>query len=125
MWLLLFFIGKPSIGNPPTTIISHEASELRVSYNLVRSEPLTLNCDARSIPPPIITWLKDGRVLVPGNSWPNVTIDRDGQYLHVNSVDEEHSGEYTCVAMNQAGNATRSFLVDVLSKSISLTPFTP
>ncbi|XP_071821894.1 hemicentin-1-like isoform X3 [Apostichopus japonicus] len=108
----ILVMSKPSIGNVPSTISSQEASELRVSYNLVRSEPLTLNCDAHSTPPPIITWLKDGRVLIPGNSWPNVTID--GQYLHVNSVDAEHSGEYTCVAMNEAGNATRSFLVDVL-----------
>ncbi|KAJ8038941.1 Hemicentin-1 [Holothuria leucospilota] len=96
------------IGNGGNT---QSQSPLHTYLNPSQYSRLALHCDAGGIPPPVITWMKDGEALLPQNL-PNVTLD--GQWLYVSSLDEDHAGLYTCVASSIAGNASKHFTVDVL-----------
>jgi hypothetical protein len=40
-----------------------------------------------------------------------------GHMLHIKNSRQEHSGNYTCVAQNRAGNISKSFQLDVLGNS--------
>jgi hypothetical protein len=45
----------------------------------------------------------------------------DGNLLHIENSRHEHSGNYTCVAHNYAGNISKSFQLDVLGNEIYIT----
>lgn len=78
---------------------------------------VTITCNASGIPRPLITWLKDGRGVVPGGK---KIIDEKGS-LTLRGVVSQDSGRYTCVAMNFAGRDTEDSFVTILSKKTFLT----
>ena len=63
-------------------------------------------------PPPLIMWFK-GLELLTGSEV-GITIDND--VLHIDAIKVEDAGEYTCFAFNMAGNASKTWEVDVQSK---------
>lgn len=77
---------------------------------------IKITCIASGIPKPLITWLKDGRAVIPGEK---KIIDQKGS-LTLRGVVSQDSGRYTCVAMNFAGRDTEDSFVTILSKKISL-----
>lgn len=73
------------------------------TYPKVHSgDPLTLLCPAEGIPPPHISWYKDGLAL-------NVTEPQ----LMIDGVDVEDAGSYKCVVENEAGKSELIFDVKV------------
>lgn len=56
------------------------------------NEDLTLTCDAKGYPAPIITWIKDNKVL-----------KSESNILEITSSNHNQSGEYECWANNTHG----------------------
>jgi hypothetical protein len=46
-----------------------------------------------------------------------VRAEADGHTLYIKNSRQEHSGNYTCVAQNHAGNISKSFQLDVLGNT--------
>jgi hemicentin len=65
-------------------------------------------------PVPDIHWMKDS---VPLDAPEAVRAEADGHMLYIKKSRQEHSGNYTCVAQNHAGNISKSFQLDVMGNS--------
>ncbi|XP_063057327.1 hemicentin-1 isoform X2 [Engraulis encrasicolus] len=78
--------------------------------SVVVSRVLELECEADGVPPPTITWMKDGRPLPVTDG---VRLLRGGEVLRVASAQVEDTGRYTCLATSPAGDDDREFLVRV------------
>ncbi|XP_068166004.1 hemicentin-1 [Antennarius striatus] len=72
-------------------------------------QPLTLGCDAFGIPPPTITWTKDGHPV----GGPGVYLQNGDRMLRIYRVQQEHGGSFSCTAENSAGEARRQFNIVV------------
>ncbi|XP_038046888.1 protein sidekick-1-like [Patiria miniata] len=78
---------------------------------VVLGEDLTLTCEARGDPTPIIIWKKDAVVISAGG---RTTIGNSGQLLHIVSLIGLDQGTYTCEVSNMYGTESASAYVDVL-----------
>ncbi|XP_074017166.1 hemicentin-2 [Numenius arquata] len=78
----------------------------------ILDQPTALYCDTNAIPPPQLTWYKDGEPLSPG---PGVLMLLGGRVLQLRAVREEDAGRYTCEAANAAGWDRLHYLLEVLS----------
>lgn len=76
--------------------------------------PITIKCPVIGNPIPHIHWMKDS---VPLNTQEAMRGEAEGHMLHIKNSRQEHSGNYTCVAQNHAGNISKSFQLDVLGNS--------
>ncbi|CAM9592142.1 unnamed protein product [Lampetra fluviatilis] len=113
-----------------TCVVSNQAGELSKHFNLkvldpprilgegegprehsvVAGKSLELECVAQGVPPPKLTWLRDGRPLPAGDG---VRVLRGGQVLRIASAQVEDTGRYTCLASSAAGDDDREYLVRV------------
>ncbi|KAM9391508.1 hemicentin-1 [Pholidichthys leucotaenia] len=78
---------------------------------VVQGSLVTLTCEARGIPPPTLTWMKDGQPL---SLQSNLLLDGQETRLQLPDVAPSDAGFYSCVASNQAGSSTKSFNLTVL-----------
>ncbi|XP_066569261.1 hemicentin-1 isoform X1 [Amia ocellicauda] len=78
---------------------------------VVRGSLVTFSCEARGVPPPSLSWLKDGQPL---SLHRNLLLDGGETRLRLPAVTAEDSGQYSCVATNQAGSRTKTFNLTVL-----------
>ncbi|XP_024909219.1 hemicentin-1 [Cynoglossus semilaevis] len=78
---------------------------------VVQGSLVTLTCEARGVPPPTLTWLKDDRPL---SLHHNLLLDGRETRLQLPDVSPSDAGLYSCVASNQAGSSTKSFNLTVL-----------
>ncbi|XP_026716212.1 hemicentin-2 [Athene cunicularia] len=78
----------------------------------VLDQPTALYCDTNAIPPPQLTWYKDGEPLSPG---PGVLMLLGGRVLQLPAVREEDAGRYTCEAANAAGQDRLHYELEVLT----------
>ncbi|CAM9699604.1 unnamed protein product [Bubo scandiacus] len=78
----------------------------------VLDQPTALYCDTNAIPPPQLTWYKDGEPLSPG---PGVLMLLGGRVLQLPAVREEDAGRYTCEAANVAGQDRLHYELEVLT----------
>lgn len=60
-----------------------------------------------------LTWLKDGELLMPSLGANVSSIDQFTSILSIPSLSHTHSGEYTCVASNQASEVKYSATLQV------------
>uniref|UniRef100_A0A5F8HEY5 Hemicentin-2 n=1 Tax=Monodelphis domestica TaxID=13616 RepID=A0A5F8HEY5_MONDO len=95
-----------SIQTPPTIWGSNETGEVAVMEDHV----VRLQCDARGVPTPAITWLKDGDPL---HASPRVAYAKGGRHLQLGRARGSDSGLYTCQASNAAGIAEKAVRLDV------------
>ncbi|KAI4892791.1 hypothetical protein NFI96_028928 [Prochilodus magdalenae] len=70
---------------------------------------LELECTAEGVPPPTLSWLKDGRPLEDSAA----VLERNGQLLKISRVQVEDAGLYTCLASSLAGEDGRSHWVRI------------
>ncbi|NWV42606.1 HMCN1 protein, partial [Grantiella picta] len=91
---------------PPNIAGAEGPQELAVLQN----RQVTLECRSDAVPPPTISWLKNGQLLEGG---PRLRILSGGRYLQINNAELRDSARYTCVASNVAGETTREFLLAV------------
>ncbi|KAM6237533.1 hemicentin-2 [Spheniscus humboldti] len=78
----------------------------------ILNQPTALYCDTSAIPPPRLTWYKDGEPLSPG---PGVLMLLGGRVLQLPAVQEEDAGRYTCEAANAAGQDRLHYELEVLT----------
>ncbi|XP_051649408.1 hemicentin-1 isoform X5 [Manacus candei] len=78
--------------------------------SVLQNRQVILECKSDAVPPPTVSWLKNG-VLLEGT--PRVRILSGGRYLQINNADLGDTASYTCVARNVAGEVTREFLLTV------------
>ncbi|KAM9594340.1 hemicentin-2 isoform 4-T4 [Morphnus guianensis] len=78
----------------------------------VLNQPTALYCDTNAIPPPHLTWYKDGELLSPGLG---VLMLLGGRVLQLPAVREEDAGRYTCEAANAAGRDRLHYELEVLT----------
>uniref|UniRef100_A0A8C3N479 Hemicentin-1 n=1 Tax=Geospiza parvula TaxID=87175 RepID=A0A8C3N479_GEOPR len=91
---------------PPNIAGTGGPQELTVLQN----SQAILECRSDAVPPPSISWLKNGELLEGG---PRLRILSSGRYLQINNAELGDSARYTCVARNVAGETTREFLLAV------------
>ncbi|XP_038601048.1 LOW QUALITY PROTEIN: hemicentin-2 [Tachyglossus aculeatus] len=90
---------------PPSIL----GEELNVS--VVVNKSVTLECQSHAVPPPVLSWLKDGRPLAPR---PGVQLLADGAFLQVEQAKVQDVGRYTCEALNKAGRSEKHYNLNVL-----------
>ncbi|XP_063051892.1 hemicentin-1-like [Engraulis encrasicolus] len=78
---------------------------------VVTGSQVALTCEARGVPPPVLTWLKDGQEL---SLQRNLLLDGQETRLLLPHVLLEDAGLYSCTAANQAGSSTKTFNLTVL-----------
>lgn len=66
-----------STPEPPRISSSSTPEELTIAVN----SPLELECSAVGVPPPTLTWLKDGRPLERTD-----TVQQDGHFVRISKV---------------------------------------
>ncbi|XP_059334168.1 hemicentin-1 [Ammospiza nelsoni] len=91
---------------PPNIAGTGGPQELAVLQN----SQAILECRSDAVPPPTISWLKNGELLEGG---PRLRILSSGRYLQINNAELGDTARYTCVARNVAGETTREFLLAV------------
>ncbi|CAG9531888.1 unnamed protein product [Cercopithifilaria johnstoni] len=87
-------------------------------YTKREKDTITLYCpvkhDEDSTTPTEILWYKDGRP-IDGLAVPNIKITADSQRLHIIRMSLSDAGNYSCVALNRAGESSLDFYVEILS----------
>ncbi|CAG9531886.1 unnamed protein product [Cercopithifilaria johnstoni] len=68
----------------------------QVTYSLIQGNPITLPCKVRSDSIPTISWYLNGK------EFKNGLIDKNGS-LTIEKVEEQHRGQFKCVASNDIG----------------------
>lgn len=66
-------------------------------------------------PMPVITWHKDGQLLQEDDTH---HIMSGGRFLQITNAQVSHTGRYTCLASNTAGDKSKSFSLNVLGRYI-------
>uniref|UniRef100_A0A8C7MZR3 Hemicentin-1 n=1 Tax=Oncorhynchus kisutch TaxID=8019 RepID=A0A8C7MZR3_ONCKI len=103
---------------PPN--IAGESTPQNVS--VLQNRQVTLECKSDAVPPPALTWLKDGKPL---QASPRVRILSNARYLQINMAELGDGAQYTCVASNIAGKTTRQFNLAVnVAPTIAEGPLT-
>ncbi|CAL8240206.1 unnamed protein product, partial [Gadus morhua 'NCC'] len=77
---------------------------------VLRGRQVTLECQSDAVPPPTLTWLKDGSPLQASG---RVRLLSQSRYLQINTAELGDHAHYTCVATNVAGETTRQFNLTV------------
>ncbi|KAK3083136.1 hypothetical protein FSP39_014900 [Pinctada imbricata] len=83
-------------------------------HNLTVKEgqPVTLTCAVSGIPMPMISWQKDGKMLVPNKPY-RITTDNNRSTLEIPSTQVIDSAWFQCSAANVAGTASTRAKVTV------------
>ncbi|XP_056628956.1 hemicentin-1 isoform X2 [Triplophysa dalaica] len=88
-----------------------ERTEPTEQVAVVQGSSVTLTCEARGVPPPTLSWLKDG---LPLSLHRNLLLDGQETRFQLSDVGPSEGGLYSCVASNQAGSSTKTFNLTVL-----------
>ncbi|XP_063792751.1 hemicentin-2 [Pseudophryne corroboree] len=94
-----------------------DEEELTEHREVVASNPISLYCDTNAIPPPTLTWYKDGKPIAVSDG---TLILLDGRILQIPMSRAEHAGKYTCEAANEAGEDRLHYELVVLSPPVLL-----
>uniref|UniRef100_A0A665VT70 Hemicentin-1 n=1 Tax=Echeneis naucrates TaxID=173247 RepID=A0A665VT70_ECHNA len=79
--------------------------------DVILNNPISLYCETNAVPPPTLTWYKDGQLLASNDK---VLIMPGGRVLQIPRAQAEDTGRYTCVAVNEAGEDSIQYDVRVL-----------
>ncbi|XP_019730956.1 hemicentin-1 isoform X3 [Hippocampus comes] len=102
----------PSFNRPTGTGDTASPSSFGVdAREVILNNPISLYCEPNAVPPPALTWYKDGRPLISND---NILIMPGGRVLQIPRTQAEDSGRYTCVAVNEAGEDSIQYDVRVL-----------
>ncbi|KAF5916711.1 hypothetical protein HPG69_005506, partial [Diceros bicornis minor] len=81
-----------------------------VEISVLAGEEVTLPCEVKSLPPPLITWAKETQLISPFS--PRHTFLPSGS-MKITETRVSDSGMYLCTATNIAGNVTQSVKLNV------------
>nr|XP_020731255.1 hemicentin-2-like [Odocoileus virginianus texanus] len=89
----------------PPSILGEERN-----VSVVANESVALECWSYAVPPPVLSWRKDGRPLEPR---PGVHLSTDKALLEVDRAEVGDTGRYTCEALNLVGRSEKHFNLNV------------
>lgn len=75
---------------------------------------ITIQCPTNGVPPPTVTWTKDGLEIPSGGRY---KVQDDGS-LVISKADEKDNAQYTCTSSNVAGNSSASSSVQIVGKNV-------
>ena len=87
------------------------------NVTLLDDSTMTLECNVKGNPRPVITWTKSGRLLTNGG---RIGINEKLKSLTITNVVEEDKGLYVCSASNIRGSVSASSTVEVIGKKMNL-----
>ncbi|CAH1786157.1 unnamed protein product, partial [Owenia fusiformis] len=87
----------------------HISDDNRI-YTVSQGDTANLPCQAAGIPPPAISWIRDGRTMIKEDQ--RYTIREDGMLVFGN-VETEDRGSYVCTAINEAGRDSKEVVLRV------------
>lgn len=76
---------------------------------------VTLECEARGVPLPTITWYRNGEPVLSNRQ---VQYVERGHYLKIPRAQASDAGQYTCKVTSVAGSAEKSYDLDVYCKNL-------
>lgn len=77
---------------------------------------VTLECEARGVPLPTISWYRNGEVILSNRQAQYV---ERGHYLKIPRAQASDAGQYTCKVTSVAGSAEKSYDLDVYCKKLT------
>ncbi|CAK6433530.1 unnamed protein product [Pipistrellus nathusii] len=89
----------------PPSILGEERN-----VSVVANASVVLECQSHAVPPPVLSWRKDGRPLEPR---PGARLSADGALLQVDRAAVSDAGRYTCEALNQAGRSEKHYNLNI------------
>lgn len=78
---------------------------------------VTLECEGRGVPPPTVTWYRNGQDIL--SSRQTQYVER-GHFLKILHVQASDAGRYTCKAASVAGSTEKTYDLDVYCKNLAL-----
>ncbi|XP_029939526.1 hemicentin-1, partial [Salarias fasciatus] len=93
---------------PPS--IRDNTGDSPVVVNMLVGKSVSLECESNAIPPPTITWYKNGRAVTES---PNLHILSEGRILQIKSSEVSDTGQYVCMASNIAGQVDKNFHLNI------------
>ncbi|XP_053178575.1 hemicentin-1 [Scomber japonicus] len=93
---------------PPS--IRDSSGDSPVVVNVLVGRSVTLECESNAVPPPTITWYKNGRVVTESD---NLRILAEGQMLEIKGSEVSDTGQYVCKATNVAGQVDKNFHLNI------------
>ena len=107
---------------PPRFIEEEGSGEdfttLPESPEILQNQSIRLGCPVDAIPPPTITWFRDGRPLRPNDLSENLRIWHGGRELEISGARVEDTATYTCVARNLAGETEKVYHLKVHGRTL-------
>lgn len=85
------------------------------NMSVVLGQPIFIHCPVSGIPPPEVTWYKDGDLVLPELD-PNLRVLAEGRRLEIINARVMDTGKYKCVAENVAGETRKEYEIDVHGK---------
>ena len=105
------------IPDQPKTIESIDQSPITMTtgdnVTALTNTSVTIQCHASGVPPPTVTWTKDGQKITSGDRY---TVQEDGSLL-IRESEKSHTARYTCTAESAAGEDSASSTVQIVGKS--------
>uniref|UniRef100_A0A2K6FSN4 Hemicentin 2 n=1 Tax=Propithecus coquereli TaxID=379532 RepID=A0A2K6FSN4_PROCO len=89
----------------PPSILGEERN-----VSVVANASVALECRSHAVPPPVLSWRKDGRPL---ELRPGVRLSADKALLEVDRAEVRDAGRYSCEALNEAGRSERHYNLNV------------
>lgn len=75
------------------------------NFNIREGQPVALRCQVIGIPQPMISWQKDGKMLVPNKPY-RIETEGGRSTLTIDAVQPFDSAWFQCSAANVAGTAS-------------------
>lgn len=83
--------------------------------SVIPKSDFKIDCRVDAVPPPIITWYKDGQPLTMD---PFTILTNDNQTLYVQKAEDHHGGSYTCQTNNEVGSTSRKYLINLAAPPV-------
>ncbi|XP_075038771.1 hemicentin-1 [Mixophyes fleayi] len=104
--------GSQTKENKLTVIVppSIKNENITTQLSFIVDNEINLECDARGIPHPTITWNKNGEIILPST---HVIFTENGKYLHISEAKITDSGKFICHVVNVGGQAEKTYQLDI------------
>lgn len=83
---------------------------------LALGDPIQLRCSFSGVPHPLISWYKDGEVIIPEDENQRVTLHGNNTMLDIHNVKREDQGKYECAAENRVGRTSFETILEITGK---------
>lgn len=101
------------------TVVCVSVAPVIDDANVVDNPKITVNrtilleCPVDGIPPPRVSWLKDGKEFLPR---PGVRFLSQGRQVEIARAQLTDTAKYTCIATNEAGEVRKNYDLEVLGR---------